>query len=94
MDVRPRYRHWRREYKQYGFRPKDLYDKARVHGQVGTHALFSYPKVQAATQCMLEDDERNVVAEGWAFCSVQDQFSKAIGRQISEGRARAQLEGK
>lgn len=49
-------------------------------------------KVVAVTTCEIEDEDRNVLARGFAFCSYADQFSRPKGRAIAEGRARARLE--
>ena len=44
-------------------------------------------KITACTICVIEDDSRNEIARGYAFCSSADQFSRKRGRQIAEGRA-------
>jgi hypothetical protein len=43
-------------------------------------------KSNGVTICFLESN-RTTVAVGYAFCSLHDQFSKAIGRRISLNRA-------
>lgn len=41
------------------------------------------------TVCTIHDGE--VEVQGYAFCSWDDNFSRRIGRQIAEGRARVRL---
>lgn len=43
--------------------------------------------IHAATVCFIEDEDRNVVATGYSFCSASDQFNKKLGRQIAFNRA-------
>ena len=61
-------------------------DEAIRLGQVKEHVIDG-PIVVGATRCYLEDENRKVVAVGYAFCSWEDQFNKAKGRQISLSRA-------
>ena len=61
-------------------------------GQIQRHnKSLELPTAVAATMCYFEDDDRNRLAVGYAFCSQKDQFSKKRGRMIAEGRARKQL---
>ena len=57
-------------------------------GQTKLYHGKRYPTlVKGVTVCVLENDDHEQVAVGYAFCSRRDQFCKAIGRQIAEGRA-------
>ena len=39
------------------------------------------------TICTIVDDDGNILGVGYAFCSQKDQFSRKVGRRISENRA-------
>ena len=47
--------------------------------------------LNGATVCHIENDQREVLATGYSFCSEEDQFNKKLGRQIALGRAIAEF---
>lgn len=49
------------------------------------------PLARAFSMCIIEDDNKNELARGYAFCSELDYFSKKVGRAKSFGRAFAEL---
>lgn len=61
----------------------------RQDGTLGR--LGALPFARAVTICVIEDDDRNELARGYAFCSRDDQFNKRVGREIAFGRALAAL---
>lgn len=63
----------------------ELYGNAPIEGHPAPQFIF--PVMRGVTRCTLLDDNNNASAEGYAFCSVRDNFNKKKGRQISLGRA-------
>ncbi len=53
--------------------------------------LGALPFARAVTICIIEDDDRNELTRGYAFCSPEDQFNRRVGRMIAYGRALAGL---
>lgn len=65
--------------------------------KIGLHAHYEhyrFPDKSAITECMIENDNRDVIARGFSICSHKDNFCKADGRIKSLGRAVAALEAK
>lgn len=67
--------------------------RAVALGQISLHQPGNdYPTVTGVTVCYLEDpDTRQILSTGYAFCGATDQFDRAKGRRIAEGRARKGL---
>lgn len=65
-------------------------EDALRRGQIAFHRhrfLTGADAASAVTVCILDG------AVGYAFCSADDNFSRAKGRAIAEGRARRELKG-
>ena len=75
------------------------FSDAFLSGQVNVHVRDKNVDVRniapyvfnAATVCYLEDENRQVKAIGYSFCSSNDQFSKDRGRKIALNRALHEL---
>ena len=65
----------------------------RNFGDIGTYlsraeAPWAIPlPFGGATYCILEDENQDILAFGYAVCSEQDNFNKKLGRTIALGRA-------
>ena len=84
--LKPRFMHYRQ--------PDDHPFTFSFSPQDADNWNHSTVRVKAVTVCHLEDEDGEIVAEGMAFCSLKDQFSRKKGRLISEGRARKALKMK
>lgn len=70
----------------------DAFVLAQTKNIIKTHAVNKIPPLlSTATRCEIRDDDGNFISEGFAFCSKNDQFSKRLGRRISEGRATKEI---
>jgi len=45
----------------------------------------------ALTKCRIVNDKKELITEGFSFCSIKDQFNKSIGCKISLSRAIKEL---
>jgi len=91
-----KYHHARRERdgNKYHLRLAAAVLWAVTHGQIKQHRGWLASAAQASsafTLCILEDDDGNEVARGYAFCGDKEQFCRATGRSIALGRAEAAL---
>lgn len=60
----------------------------RQRGNKGVDSI-NLKSIHNFTVCVIEDENRNEIARGYAFCSNKDQFSKKFGRMVAKGRAMA-----
>lgn len=61
--------------------------------QIKKHAVDEYaPYINGVTCCQLERADRSVASIGYAFCSINDNFNKKVGRAVALGRAIRELE--
>jgi len=68
----------------------DAYHDAVDSGQVNLYdrdGIVSDFKANAVTICYIEETDRSLVAKGYGFCSLEDQFSRSKGRKIALNRA-------
>lgn len=90
------YRHLRAGQPDFNDLRNDCVQHARLHGQIRRHCRGrdSVWFCSAVTVCEIYElpGDASPRAVGYAFCSHLDQFSRKLGRQISEGRAKKMLE--
>ena len=77
------------KYDEVRLRIENALNEAFKAGQIRAHSTMGLPdiSVEGVTVCFLEDEDRNIVSTGYAFCSVNDQFNKERGRNVSLSRA-------
>jgi len=94
-DLHPRYAHFHDMQPQWLDDPQlaeldvcDAMQYAIDHEQIKSYAKeLPLPVPRGLTICLLENENMEPVAIGYAFCSTQDNFCRKIGRQISLSRA-------
>ena len=73
-------------------RIESIYVQAKYEGAVREHAKYhDIPIMRGVTVCTVENEDRTVLATGYAFCSETDPFSRRTGRLIAQNRALAQI---
>lgn len=76
-------------------RLEEAVEDATKRGQIKEHRrprfFDNIDLIDAFTMAVIEDDDRNELARGYAFCGPGDQFCRKTGRMIALNRAKAEL---